>query len=64
MYEDQPARPPSTVELTWCEWHHGYADTGRAVTMIEQCSGPGAVQFACAPCRAQYQLVPWADQEP
>jgi hypothetical protein len=61
MYEDQPARLPA-VDQTWCEWHHGFSSTGRVINVIEQGTGPGAVRYACAPCREQHQLTPWADQ--
>jgi hypothetical protein len=73
MYEDQPTPLPVAEQIadqpvdrteaeTWCHWHGDFTDTGRLVTAVEQGSGPGAHQYACAPCRAQHHLTPWADQ--
>ncbi|WP_432104881.1 hypothetical protein [Streptomyces sp. bgisy091] len=45
-----------------CHWHRGPSGTAVLVQIIEQCSGPGAGLYACAPCREQRGLVPLADQ--
>ncbi len=45
----------------WCAWHSAMAEGVRLINVIEQGSGPGGTQFACAPCRDLYGLTPFAD---
>lgn len=46
----------------WCHWHKGASGTAVLISFIEQGSGPGAALYACAPCREQRRLVPYAVQ--
>lgn len=48
----------------FCSWHQRFAADVRLIAVAEQGSGPGtgATQYACAPCRQQYSLVPFADR--
>lgn len=59
---NQPPEP--STAYGWCSWHRGTAAGIRLVTAIEQGSGPGsgANLFACAPCRARFNLTPLADR--
>lgn len=50
------------VSYGYCNWHHGYSEGIRLINVQEQGSGPGGVQFACAPCSQKYRLVPFADR--
>ncbi|MFI5755604.1 hypothetical protein [Streptomyces sp. NPDC051569] len=47
---------------TWCDWHAGPSETAVLIDVIEQGSGPGITRFACAPCREQRGLTPYADR--
>ncbi len=44
----------------YCHWHKGPSGTAVLVSIIEQGSGPGAGLYACAPCREQRGLIPYA----
>ncbi|MFC8866374.1 hypothetical protein ACFUAC_01630 [Streptomyces sp. NPDC057148] len=46
----------------FCSWHQRFAADVRLINHIEQGSGAGGVQYACAPCREVYDLVPFADR--
>ncbi|MEU2094388.1 hypothetical protein ABZ741_39155 [Streptomyces globisporus] len=46
----------------WCHWHKGPSGTAVLIRIIEQGSGPGAMLYACAPCREQRRLAPLAEQ--
>ncbi|MFE0079160.1 hypothetical protein [[Kitasatospora] papulosa] len=43
----------------WCHWHKGTSGTAVLINIVEQQSGPGFRQYACAPCREQRGLVPY-----
>lgn len=56
---------PTSTEPTsfgWCHWHEGASGTAVLIRVIEQGSGPGAALYACAPCREQRNLTPFAPQ--
>lgn len=46
----------------YCSWHKRFAADVRLIDIIEQGSGPGAVHYACGPCRKQHSLTPYADR--
>lgn len=50
------------VGYGFCSWHNRFAEDVRLIEVIEQGSGVGSVQYACAPCREQHRLVPFADR--
>ncbi|MFI9624849.1 hypothetical protein [Streptomyces sp. NPDC052042] len=57
--QPKPAAPPGPG---WCHWHKGPSGTAVLVCIIEQNSGPGIAQYACAPCREQRGLRPYDEQ--
>ncbi|MGY3202663.1 hypothetical protein [Streptomyces sp. TE5632] len=46
----------------WCAWHRQHAGGVRLIEVIEQGSGSGGALYACASCREQHRLVPFADR--
>ncbi|MGQ5576784.1 hypothetical protein [Streptomyces sp. ECR3.8] len=62
--------PPTEEDTTttvprafgYCAWHQGHADGVRLIDVIEQGSGSGGTVFACGPCIAVNNLVPFADR--
>lgn len=63
----EPTQHTTTEEETptafgWCAWHQGVSGDIRLIDVIEQGSGSGGTQYACTPCRARYNLVPFADR--
>ncbi|MFI0000737.1 hypothetical protein ACH4NR_11170 [Streptomyces globisporus] len=46
----------------WCHWHEGPSGSAVLVRIVEQGSGAGAMLYACAPCREQRGLAPFAEQ--
>ncbi|MFF8485142.1 hypothetical protein [Streptomyces antibioticus] len=64
MAEPTQDHTPPTIPATyaWCTWHGAFSNTCRLVGIIEQGSGSGGGQFACADCRTRHGLTPVADQ--
>lgn len=59
---DIPVTPETSGHCNWCQTT---SDTLRLVQMIEQNSGPGYPQYACAACRDQhYPLLTPIDGQP
>jgi len=56
------AETTDRAEFGWCHWHKGPSGTAVLIRVIEQGSGPGATLYACAPCREQRSLAPFAEQ--
>lgn len=53
---------PAPLPHGYCSWH-GASDSGvRLIHAVEQCSGPGGGVYACLPCIAEHELVPFVDQ--
>lgn len=57
-----PTTAPAEAPTGWCHWHEGPSGTAVLVQIIEQNSGPGWAMYACAPCREQRGLAPYAEQ--
>ncbi|MFF5959522.1 hypothetical protein ACIPSH_06030 [Streptomyces iakyrus] len=57
-----PASANTPTSYGFCSWHNRFADDVRLIDVVEQGSGSGGVQYACAPCREQHRLVPFADR--
>ncbi|MFE4051252.1 hypothetical protein [Streptomyces sp. YIM B13518] len=46
----------------YCSWHNRFAGDVRLIDVVEQGTGPGHVHYACAPCRREHNLIPYADR--
>jgi hypothetical protein len=55
--------PPAPQEpARYCTWCRAWATDTEAVRVVEQASGPGWIQSACAACRARRGLKPISEQ--
>ncbi|MEU6486322.1 hypothetical protein [Streptomyces sp. NPDC046887] len=48
----------------WCHWHGGPSHSAVLIAVLEAGSGPGNALYACAPCRDERHLTPYAESAP